>query len=200
MPRRSPEVTLELRASLLRHARRILERDGVDALTMRALAAEAGTAVGLPYKVFANRGEIVAELVSSEFTQLRTELDRWVESAGTATVGDNLVGYARIMLDTDLPVWKLVEDLGDPALHHAATATSGATELIRSFDDTVRDYLIAEQRLGRIDPAAPVDAFAFLITGAIHNLLVAGPGYPRPPREQLDQFLRQVADRISAPV
>ena len=50
-PRRTPETTEALRTSLVAHALRLVEREGAPALTMRALAAEAGCAVGLPYKV-----------------------------------------------------------------------------------------------------------------------------------------------------
>lgn len=38
---------------------------------MRALAAESGVSVGLPYKVFADRREIVAEIVHGEVAALR---------------------------------------------------------------------------------------------------------------------------------
>ena len=198
MPRRDPDATAELRASLLRDARSLVERGGPEALTMRAIAAEAGRAIGLPYKVFANREEIVAELVLEEFVDLRTELDRWTARAGRGTIGGNLAAYARIMLDRDLPVWQMINDLGDSALSRAAASKAGPSGLLASFDSTVRDYLDAEQRLGRIHADVDVDAFGFLITGAIHNLLTAGRGYPRPSRRRLDEMLRAIASRISA--
>jgi AcrR family transcriptional regulator len=197
MPRRDPDARANLRASLLRDARRLVQRDGPEALTMRALAAEAGRAIGLPYKVFASREEIVAELVLEEFVGLRAELDRWSTRAGSGTIGGNLAAYARIMLDRDLPVWHMVNHLGDAALNQATAAKAGQSGLLASFASTVRHYLNAEQRLGRIHADVDVGAFGFLITGAIHNLLVAGPGYPRPSRRRLDGMLRATASRIS---
>ena len=198
MPRRDADATASLRASLLRDARRLVERDGPGALTMRALAAEAGRAIGLPYKVFSSREEIVAELVLEEFAGLRAELDRWSGRAGSGTIGRNLAAYAQIMLNRQLPVWQMVSAVDDAALHQAAAAKAGPSGLLASFDSTVRDYLAAEQRLGRVHADVDVDAFGFVITGAIHNLLVAGPGYPRPSQRRLDEILRAVADRISA--
>ncbi len=62
-PRRTAETTEELRASLVEHARRLVAREGPAKLTMRALAAEADCAVGLPYKVFADRQDLMIELV-----------------------------------------------------------------------------------------------------------------------------------------
>ena len=197
MPKRRPEATAELRASLLAHARRLVERDGAGALTMRALAAEAGCAVGLPYKVFAKREELVAELVLEEFSRLRQNLDQWAVDAGTGTVGANLARYSRLMLDSQMPAWEMVGALGDDALQRAAAAKAGPSGLLGSFDVTVRDYLEAEQRLGRIASDVDVDAFGFLITGAIHNLLAAGHGYPRPAQKRLERMLHAAAERLA---
>jgi AcrR family transcriptional regulator len=58
-PKRSEETARRLRTELLEHARTTVRRDEAAALTMRALAVEAGVSVGLPYKVFADRREIV---------------------------------------------------------------------------------------------------------------------------------------------
>lgn len=198
MPKRDPEATAQLRASLLEHARRLVAREGARALTMRALATEAGCAIGLPYKVFANREELVAELVREEFTALRDELDRWTASAGTGTVAANLARYARILLEREMPAWEMVGALDDAALQRAAAEKAGPSGLLASFDTTVRDYLAAEQRLGRVAADVDVDAFGFLITGAVHNLLTAGPGYPRPSVRHLGRMLEAVATRIIA--
>src|SRR5690606_24222517 len=198
LARRAPDAAAELRASRLRDARSLVEREGPGALTMRDIAAEGGPAIGLPYKVFANREGIVAELVLEEFVDLRTELDRWTARAGRGRIGGNLVACARIMLDRELPVWRMVNDVGDATLSQAAASKAGPSGLLASFGSTVRDYLGAAQRLGRIHADVDVDAFGFLISGAIHNLLVAGPAYPRPSRRRLDEMLRAIASRISA--
>ena len=87
-PKRSEETTRRLRAELLEHARTIVRRDGAAALTMRALAAEAGVSVGLPYKVFADRREIVTEIVRGEITTLQAATEELVATAGRGTVGE----------------------------------------------------------------------------------------------------------------
>ena len=51
----------------------------------------------------------------------------------------------------------------------------------RGLPDILRGYLLAEQRLGRIDPAADVDAAVTLIVGTIHGeilprVMFAPPG------------------------
>jgi AcrR family transcriptional regulator len=67
---RSREATEELRASLVHHALQLVARKGAAALTMRALAIEAGCALGMPYKVFADRRELVAEMMRAVCPQL----------------------------------------------------------------------------------------------------------------------------------
>ncbi|MBB5785617.1 TetR/AcrR family transcriptional regulator [Jiangella mangrovi] len=194
--RRTAEARQELRASLLDHARRLIERDGAAALTMRALAAEAGCAVGLPYKVFTGREEIVAELVGAEFRRLRREFDAWVGSAGTGTVGGNLARYARIFVTAETPVFRLVGEGGDAALDSAVGAVAESSGLLESFGTTVADYLAAEKRLGRVDAGVDEQAFGFLVTGAIHNLAAVGDGYPRPGLDGIERHLHAVAERI----
>jgi AcrR family transcriptional regulator len=196
-PRRTREATDELRASLIEHAQRLVQRDGAHALTMRALAAEAGCAVGLPYKVFANREELVVELVELELRRLTASLDDWVGEAGRRTVGENLGRYAGLLLDAELPALVLAEQIGGTELDAAVTDQAHETGLLASFDTAVTEYLATEQRLGRVGADVDVRAYGFLITGAIHNLVSAGPGYPRPDRRRLRAMLDAVARQIA---
>lgn len=198
-PRRSPEATEELRAALIGHAQRLIAREGAQALTMRALAAEAGCAVGLPYKVFANREELVAELVLIELRQMRTAFDDFVASAGTGTIGGNLATYARTMLERDRrPALMLTWEVDDTALSKAVDAKVDESGFLAALEHAVTDYLAAEQRLGRIAPDVDVLAFGFVITGAIHNLVVSPDAYPRPSMHDLERVLDAVAARIAS--
>ena len=99
-PKRSEETTRRLRAELLEHASTIVRRDGAAALTMRALAAEVGVSLGLPYKIFADRREIVTEIVRREINTLRAASEELVATAGRGTVGDNLTHFAEAILDS----------------------------------------------------------------------------------------------------
>jgi AcrR family transcriptional regulator len=67
---------------------------------MRALAAESGISPGLPYKVFADRREIVAEILRGEIDTLCTASDALVAAAGRGAVGGNLTGFAEVILDS----------------------------------------------------------------------------------------------------
>ena len=194
--KRTTAETDQLRATLLMHAQQLVAREGASALTMRALAAEAGCAVGLPYKVFANREDLVAELIRAEFIRARTAFDELVAAAGTGTVGGNLVRYAELLLDS--PAIPLAAEVRhDQTVSQAVNESADETGVVAALETTVSDYLGAEKRLGRVDPGVDETAFGFLIAGAIHNLLMSGSPYPRPSAEQLARMLAAVADRLA---
>lgn len=194
--RRTAEATQELRASLVEFAQRLVARDGASTLTMRALAAEAGCAVGLPYKVFASRDELVAELISAEFVTLRAGFDKLVADAGTRTVGDNLGRYAELLLGS--PAIALAREIAhNEELTETVNTTAGETGLVAAVETTVADYLAAEKPLGRVDPEVDEHAFGFLIAGAVHNLLMSGEPYPKPSMRRLKKMLAAVATRLT---
>jgi AcrR family transcriptional regulator len=66
------------RTRYLEAARRILERDGLDALTMQALANEVGAAVGTIYGYFPSKGSLVAEL---QMAAVSTIVDAWIDAS-----------------------------------------------------------------------------------------------------------------------
>jgi AcrR family transcriptional regulator len=195
--KRAPEATEQLRASLLAHAQRLIERDGASALTMRALAAEAGCALGLPYKVFADRNELVLEIIHAELARSARARDDLLARVGTGTVGGNLAWFAELLLST--PAAGLAREVSsDAALSEAATERireSGAGPGV--WETAFADYLAAEKRAGRVGRDVNEDAFAFLLAGAVHNLIMSGDAYPRPTSRRLKRLLSAVAQAIA---
>jgi AcrR family transcriptional regulator len=196
--KRSEETTRQLRVHLLDHARRLVIRDGASALTMRALAAESGVSVGLPYKVFADRREIVAEIVHGEVATLRAASDDLLARTGSGTVGGNLMWFAKVVLDS--PAVPLAQELlADQALTESVTAAADRTGVGPSgLPHVFGSYLVAEQDAGRVAGDVDTDAFGFLIAGALHNLVIAGQAWPRPDRPHLERYLAAVATAIAA--
>lgn len=191
-PKRTPEETAELRESLIEHGLRLVHREGAAALTMRALAAEARCSVGLPYKVFENREAVVRALVHEEFRRLMAALERWIAEAGESAVGKNLGRYARLVLGS--PAVALATDLGhEPSLAHTVEETATETGVVPALEDAVRRYLEAEKRFDRLAPEVDEGAYAFLIAGAVHNLLMSGEAYPKPEMERIEQLLQLAA-------
>ena len=71
MPR-TPSI--ELPARLIAAARRVLERDGIVAVTHRAVAAEAGASVNSIANRFGSRAELLDDLAHSGFIELASHL------------------------------------------------------------------------------------------------------------------------------
>ncbi|MFA1538841.1 TetR/AcrR family transcriptional regulator [Actinomadura monticuli] len=195
--KRSAEATERLRASLVDHARTLIAREGADALTMRRLAAEAGCAVGLTYKLFADRRELVGEIVRAELALLREASDELLTRAGTEAVGANLMWYSEIVLDS--PAVALARELlNDEALMQSVAASAdhagfGPT----AFPRILTRYLTAEQETGRVAGPVDTDAFGFLIASTLHNLLIAGDAWPKPSRPELQRMLDAAAAAIA---
>jgi AcrR family transcriptional regulator len=175
----------------------VVDRDGASALTMRALAVEAGCATGLPYKVFADRHDLVVEVVHAEFERLRAASDELVERVGAGTVAGNLAWFAEVILDSTA-VALAPEVVSDDSLSRAITAKVRGTGIGPGvFEAGFAGYLAAERRTGRIDAAVDTEAFGFLIAGAVHNLIMSGQAWPRPTRRQLQRRLAAVAAAIA---
>jgi AcrR family transcriptional regulator len=196
-PRRDERATEQLRHDLVEHARHIVERDGAAALTMRALATEAGCAVGLPYKVFADRRALVVEILLVEFERLERANEELVARAGTNTVGANLGWFSELLLGS--PAVALAPEVSaDEALGRAVEERVQRTGVgPGSFEQGFARYLAAEKSLARVDEHVDEDAFAFLLAGSIHNLIMSGGAWPRPSREQLRRRLDAVAETLA---
>ena len=194
--RTSAEIQAQ-RRMLVDAAREVVRRDGAAGLTMRAVAREAKCALGLPYEVFANREELVLDLVAEELGELTASLNAWIRSAGRNTVGGNLYRYARILLDGDVPALVHANDIDDRAFTERLRDVTEESGLLDSFDRAIATYLAEEQRLGRIRADVDTATFGFLVTGAIHNLVSAGDLYPRPSARRLRAHLDACAAALA---
>ena len=196
--RRAPEATADQRASLVAVAREIVARQGPPALTMRTLATEAGCSVGLVYKLFDDRADLVAAVIVDEYARLTAGFAALVAAAGTATVGGNLDTWARLLLDS--PAIALAGEVaGNERVQAATDAAARDLGLVGDIEGSVVAYLTAEQGLGRVGPAVDTAAVGFLVAGAVHNLLAAGELYPRPTRDVLARTFASLADLLAPP-
>ena len=196
-PKRPLQDTQALRASLVDHARQLIARDGASALTMRALANEAGCAVGLPYKVFTDRQDLVAEICHVEFVRLGRAFDELGRRAGSRTVASNLTWFAELLLDS--PAVELVHEVfADETLaKNIASRAHSTGDGPGAFEDVITRYLASEKTAGRVAPEVDERAIAFLLAGALHNLIVSGDAWPRPSRRLLARHIGAVARAIA---
>ena len=60
----------DLKVSLIEAANTILLRDGADALSLRAIAAEVGVSHMAPYAHFKNKKELISSIAEAGFVQM----------------------------------------------------------------------------------------------------------------------------------
>ena len=182
-----------LRAALLGHARTVIARDGVDGLTMRALAGEAGVAVGMSYKAFTSRDELLRELTWVSLRELAAGIEDWAVRPD-GQLADRLMEFADLQAASDAPA--LVRHLsqlpgGEKILREAVEAG-----ISRSWATGMQGFLRDRQCDGTVREDVDVEAFGFLLTAALHYVLVTDEPFSAPDRATLARYVAAVADQI----
>jgi AcrR family transcriptional regulator len=148
-------------------ARAIIDAQGVEALSLREVARRLGVSHQAPYKHFASRDHLLAEVVRRAFEAFARHLDARPAGATAdedlGAMGRAYLAYAhahplqyRLMFGTPLP---------DPAEHPAMMASARhAFALLR--DGLARMHAEA----GRTPPHDAVDQDALFVWGTLHGL------------------------------
>ena len=134
-------------------AERVLLRAGPDALTSRAVTAEAGCAKGVLHRHFADFDAFLAALVRDRIARLEPP------AAGAGTVAGNLTAGLTAMLGPmALAIVGLVTSRHD-LLERLRETTPKGIPLLTEATAAIAAYLEAERRLGRL----PADADSALV-------------------------------------
>lgn len=192
-PRPATDVEA-LRSDLLAHARTLIARDGVRGLTLRALAAKAGTAVGLSYKAFSSRDELLWKLTWISLVELADRLDEWAATPG-GELAARLMEFHDLHQDSLAPV--LVEHISRGPRGEELFQSAGDAGIIRSWTGIMTEFLRVRQRAGDVRDDVDVEAFAFIITAALHHVLVTEAPFLAPDRPTLARYVAGIAARIT---
>lgn len=192
-PRPAADI-VALRENLLDHARKVVAREGVGGLTMRALATEAGTAVGLSYKAFDSRDALLAELARRAIVELTARLDEWAATPG-GSVDQRLREFAEIVLTSDAP--SIVAQLPGGAGTEGPLRDAFDRGDAREWDRMLAGFLADRRLTGELAPEVDPDAYAFLIAGALHNLIASGGAWRRPDRAVIERHLSAIAAHLT---
>ncbi|MFF3679625.1 TetR/AcrR family transcriptional regulator [Streptomyces sp. NPDC002120] len=177
-------------------AERVLLRSGPNALTSRAVTAEAGCAKGVLHRHFADFDAFLAELVLDRIGRVRAQAAALSASAGTGTVVDNLTAaLTDLFKSVAVAIVGLVtaRDELRARLHRAG---STGVPVLAEATVMIASYLAAERERGRLvaDPGLDVDTLALTLIGSGH-LLFAGRGGVAPEVAEV----RKVVSSIVSP-
>ena len=195
-----------LREYLIATAARLIDERGSAGLSVRDIAREAKVADGALYNYFEDKDDLLAQALLAHVGTVMGQAADLLPPPGTGTVAQNLAQFVArgiAVLVRVIPAFagllsqpgalRRFHDLvgGNAAFEGAPDAaspaggagSSAADAGGRGLPDILLRYLLAEQRLGRIDPAADVAAASTILVGAIHGqvlprVLFAAPGTP----------------------
>jgi AcrR family transcriptional regulator len=162
----------DVRKQLFDAAGRVLLRAGPDALTSRAVTAEADVAKGVLHRHFADFDAFLAELVLDRIARMADQAALLRASAGTRTVAENLVDALTELFD---PVSTALVSLVffRDELRVRLRRPGDGLPVLAEARAMLADYLAGERELGRIAADADVESLALSLIGAGH-LLFAG--------------------------
>lgn len=165
---KKPAGAPDLREACLREALKVIERSGVEALSLREVARGLGVSHQAPYKHFASRDHLLAEVVRRIYDGFARHLDDRPRHddpyADLGSIGEAYFTYARahplqyrLMFATALP---------DPAAHPAMmTSARHAFAILSEAIDRVHGRPAATSPAGR---AVPLDAL--YVWATVHGL------------------------------
>ena len=168
----------DVREQLFGAAERILLRDGPNALTSRAVTAEAGVAKGVLHRHFADFDAFLAELVLDRIGRIADQAEALRGSAGTGTVAGNLTGaLTEVFGPVAVAIVGLITFRDDLRARLRQAGLAGVPVLAEAAA-MIASYLAAERGLGRVAADADVDTLALTLIGSGHLLFAGREGAP----------------------
>ena len=168
----------DVREQLFDAAERVLLRAGPNALTSRAVTAEAGCAKGVLHRHFVDFDGFLAELVLDRVARVERRAGPLREAAGTGTVAGNLTDLlTELFGSVAVAIVSLVTFRDELRARLRETHPTGIP-LLTEAAAAVAAYLAAERDLGRIAHDADVGVLAPTLLGAGHLLYADRAGTP----------------------
>ena len=160
----------DARSQLLAAGERVLLRDGPAGLTSRTVTDEAGVAKGVLHRHFTDFDEFLAALVRERVVVIDAISVDLFDRAGTATVIRNLSAtLVRLFDPLGLALVRLVLSRDQLRARLQAGTRQGIPMLAEAVN-ALTNYLLAEQRAGRILAGTAPATLAHALIGTGHPL------------------------------
>ncbi len=168
---------------------RCVERDGVRAVSMEAVAAEAGLSRTTLYRHFpGGRGQLVSETATWEVGRFWRRLAAAVEDLPTMEdrlVAGLVIGTKMIRRST------IMANLLEPELEELVSALRPSETIVHQvIRDYLRDLLDVEAAEGRLRPGTDTHEAADYLTRMILSYLGSPAGWDLTDREQTRRLVR----------
>ncbi len=212
-----------LRDYLIAIAARLIDERGSAGLAVRDIAREARVADGALYNYFEDKEDLLAHALLAHVGTVMATVPQ-MPPAGTGALADNMQFFidrgleilARVtpafagLLSQPMVLKRFHTMVGGDAAFSAAASPEGdrhgradqnsdpGDSGGRGLPEILTTYLRAEQRLGRVDPAADISAASTLIIGAIHGEVLPRALFnlPGSPPTTPPGFARRLAETV----
>ncbi|WP_327634931.1 TetR family transcriptional regulator [Kribbella sp. NBC_00482] len=181
----------DAREQLFDAAERVLLRDGPEALTSRAVTAEAGCAKGVLHKHFTDFDGFLAELVLDRIRRLDDQAEALLKAAGQGSVVDNLTAMLTDLFGSVAVAIVSLTISRDGLRARLREAVPTGVPILSEAGQAIRDYLAAEQTYGRIRPDADTDVLGLTLIGSTHMMFADRTG-SRPTPADVRAFVASV--------
>ena len=168
----------DVRERLFDAAERVLLRDGPNALTSRAVTAQAGCAKGVLHRHFDDFDVFLAEFVLGRIGRMDARSAALRESAGTGTVVGNLTAALTALFGSVAVAIVPLITFRDELRARLRQAWPAGVPVLTQAAVMIASYLTAERERGRIAADADVDTLAPTLIGAGHLLFADRTGAP----------------------
>jgi AcrR family transcriptional regulator len=168
----------DAREQLFEAAERILGRDGPDALTSRAVTAEAGVAKGVLHRHFADFDAFLADLVHARAQRVDIESIGLHALAGTGTVLDNITGTLTTVFSPVTVAIVALVIFRDELRARLRESWPSGVPILAEATNMLDAYLRAEQAQGRVARDVDPITLARTLIGAAHLLFADRKGLP----------------------
>lgn len=175
------------RQSVIDAAREIVATEGVDALTLEAVADRADVAIATIYNRVGNRASLLLAVAEQAMEESRTYMDAAYAAEGTAEERLLLVAttWARFARERPHEFRILVEPADQP------DAVARLAELTRTQNGKLADVIRAGMAAGVVRPDQEPEHLATALWASLNGLLALAwrPGELRVEAEALDQLI-----------
>jgi AcrR family transcriptional regulator len=166
----------DARELLFNAAERVLLRDGPNALTSRAVTAEAGVAKGVLHRHFTDFDTFIVELMRDRTIRIEAQAARLRAAAGTGTVAGNLSAALTDLFGSVATAIIALVIFRDDLRARLREAGLGRLPVLSQGSAMIMDYLAAERDLGRIAADADLTTLGLTLMGSGHLLFAEHDG------------------------
>ncbi|RFU40831.1 TetR/AcrR family transcriptional regulator [Actinomadura logoneensis] len=164
------------RQHLFDAAERVLLAAGPNALTSRAVTAEADVAKGVLHRHFADFDAFLAELVEDRTRRVEADRAALVAAAGTGEVVGNLTAAITALFSPVAVAMVALVTSRDGLRARLRAAGLPGLPVLTQGTAMIAEYLEAERAAGRVAPGASADTLALMLVGSAHMHFTSGDG------------------------